>query len=267
VPVQSGSAAEAMALSDRVVVMNRGRVEQIATPQQAYEPPASPFVAHFLGRTNELKGQVSAGVVKIATGSWLKPTAPAGEVTRVVRPEKIALLAPAPDRLSGIVHMRVFRERLRHPGHHRRTATEAGSDAGLRRISQHPRLVAGRGRCCATAGVSPGHVGVKRTHRAALCGGLPMSRNWPLAIAFHAFIVVFMLAPIVVACLVAFTPEGYLSLPVREFSLRWFRAIARYPEFVSAFWKSLWLGALSSALALLVAVPAALAIARSFPRS
>ncbi|MBO0741760.1 MAG: ABC transporter permease [Hyphomicrobiaceae bacterium] len=72
----------------------------------------------------------------------------------------------------------------------------------------------------------------------------------------------FMLAPIVVVCLVAFTPEGYLSLPVRAFSLRWFRAIARYPEFVGAFWTSLWLGALSSALALLVAVPAALAIAR-----
>jgi putative spermidine/putrescine transport system permease protein len=89
-----------------------------------------------------------------------------------------------------------------------------------------------------------------------------MSRNGPLAIAFHTVIVVFMLAPIIVVCLVAFTPEGYLSLPSREFSLRWFRAIARYPEFVGAFWTSLWLGALSSALALLVAVPAALAIAR-----
>jgi len=89
-----------------------------------------------------------------------------------------------------------------------------------------------------------------------------MSRNGPLAIAFHTIIVAFMLAPIIVVCLVAFTPEGYLSLPSREFSLRWFRAIARYPEFVSAFWTSLWLGALSSALALLVAVPAALAIAR-----
>jgi putative spermidine/putrescine transport system permease protein len=89
-----------------------------------------------------------------------------------------------------------------------------------------------------------------------------MSRNGPLAIAFHTFILVFMLAPIVVVCLVAFTPEGYLSLPGRSFSLRWFRAIARYPEFIGAFWTSIWLGALSSALALLAAVPAALAVAR-----
>ena len=48
-----------------------------------------------------------------------------------------------------------------------------------------------------------------------------------------------MLAPIVVVCLVAFTPEGYLSLPTTSFSLRWFRAIARYPEFIHAFWVSL----------------------------
>src|SRR5213075_1975070 len=45
---------EAMALSDRVVVMSRGRVEQVATPNEAYERPASEFVASFLGRTNTL---------------------------------------------------------------------------------------------------------------------------------------------------------------------------------------------------------------------
>ena len=44
--------AEAMALSDRVVVMNHGRAEQIGPPHEAYERPATPFVASFLGRTN-----------------------------------------------------------------------------------------------------------------------------------------------------------------------------------------------------------------------
>jgi putative spermidine/putrescine transport system permease protein len=93
-----------------------------------------------------------------------------------------------------------------------------------------------------------------------------VSRNGPLALTFHALFVTFMLAPIVVVCLVAFTPHGYLSLPVDGFSLRWFRAIARYPEFVNAFWISLWLGAVSSLIALVFAVPAALAIARhQFP--
>jgi putative spermidine/putrescine transport system permease protein len=93
-----------------------------------------------------------------------------------------------------------------------------------------------------------------------------LSRNGPLALVFHALFVLFMIAPIAVVCLVAFTPEGFLSLPTHGFSLRWFQAIARYPEFIRAFITSLWLGALSSLITLLFAVPAALAIARSrFP--
>jgi putative spermidine/putrescine transport system permease protein len=83
-----------------------------------------------------------------------------------------------------------------------------------------------------------------------------------LALVYHALFVAFMLAPILVVCWVAFTPEGFLSFPTDRWSLRWFRAIARYPEFVSAFWRSLWLGSLSSAIAVGFSVPAALAIAR-----
>ena len=89
-----------------------------------------------------------------------------------------------------------------------------------------------------------------------------MSRNGPVALVYHTLFVIFMLAPIVVVCWVAFTPEGFLSFPTTDWSLRWFRAIARYPEFISAFWQSLGLGALSSALAVGFSVPAALAIAR-----
>lgn len=89
-----------------------------------------------------------------------------------------------------------------------------------------------------------------------------MRRNGPLALIFHTVFVIVMVAPILVVCLVAFTPEGFLSLPTNGFSLRWFRTIANYPEFIHAFWVSLGLGALSSFTALLFAVPAALAIAR-----
>ena len=89
-----------------------------------------------------------------------------------------------------------------------------------------------------------------------------MSRNGPLALAYHTLFVAFMLAPILVVCFVAFTPEGYLSFPTDRWSLRWFYAIAQYPVFISAFWRSLWLGAISSAIAVGISVPAALAIAR-----
>src|SRR4029077_5287854 len=86
--------------------------------------------------------------------------------------------------------------------------------------------------------------------------------NGPIALVYHALFVSFMLAPILVVCFVAFTPEGYLSFPTDQWSLRWFYAIGRYSEFISAFWRSLWLGALSSVIAVAFSVPAALAIAR-----
>lgn len=89
-----------------------------------------------------------------------------------------------------------------------------------------------------------------------------MIRNGPAALAFHAAFCVFALAPLAIVCVVAFTPEGYLSLPTRGPSLRWFRAIAGYPEFIAAFGHSLWLGALSATFAVGLSVPAALAIAR-----
>ncbi|MFI5000912.1 MAG: ABC transporter ATP-binding protein [Reyranellales bacterium] len=72
--------AEAMALSDRIVVMNEGRAEQVAAPHEAYERPATAFVANFLGKTNHMNG-----------------------VT--VRPEKVAFAAAG---LAGKVRTRIF---------------------------------------------------------------------------------------------------------------------------------------------------------------
>lgn len=76
----------------------------------------------------------------------------------------------------------------------------------------------------------------------------------------------FMLAPLVVVCLVAFTPENTLSLPTAGFSLRWFSAVFERADFLDAFYNSLKLAALAATLATLIAVPAGLAITRySFP--
>jgi len=89
-----------------------------------------------------------------------------------------------------------------------------------------------------------------------------MTKNGPLALAFNALVIAFMLAPLVVVCVVAFTPENTLTLPTTEFSLRWFRAAFEHPDFMQSFWNSLWLGLASATLATLLAVPAGLAITR-----
>ena len=51
---------EALTMSDRIAVMNRGRIEQLGTPEELYDRPATPFVADFIGTTNLLRGTVEA---------------------------------------------------------------------------------------------------------------------------------------------------------------------------------------------------------------
>lgn len=89
-----------------------------------------------------------------------------------------------------------------------------------------------------------------------------MIRNGPLALVFHALFIGFIIAPLAIVCVVAFTPLGYISIPTDELSLRWFAAILDNPRFISAFWLSLALGLVSSILATALAIPAALAIGR-----
>lgn len=89
-----------------------------------------------------------------------------------------------------------------------------------------------------------------------------MSRNGAFAVAFHTLFVAFMLAPLVVVMWMSLTPSNLLSLPTTSFSLRWFWAILRHNQFIDAFWFSILLGVLSASLAMVLAVPAALALAR-----
>ncbi|HUH95175.1 MAG TPA: ABC transporter permease [Casimicrobiaceae bacterium] len=89
-----------------------------------------------------------------------------------------------------------------------------------------------------------------------------MRVNGPLALAFHALFIAFILAPLAIVCVVSFTPLGYISLPTDGLSLRWFGAILDNPRFIRAFWLSLTLGLVSSLIASALAIPAALAISR-----
>jgi putative spermidine/putrescine transport system ATP-binding protein len=82
---------EALALGDRVGVMSAGRLEQIATPSELYDRPATAFVAEFVGLTNRMKGMASDGVVDVlgARVPLLPGSAGPGAVTALVRPESV----------------------------------------------------------------------------------------------------------------------------------------------------------------------------------
>ena len=87
-------------------------------------------------------------------------------------------------------------------------------------------------------------------------------KNGPVALLFHSLVVAFMLAPLVVVCLVAFTPTDTLAVPWGAYSLRWFRAVFQHSDLVQSFWNSLAVATLAATGSVLLAAPAALAIAR-----
>ncbi len=106
---------EAMSLSDRVVVMQAGRVTQIDKPYALYENPQTPFISTFVGKANLLHGQVKVNEgdcfidmqglkLPVAGGVWAE-----GQALMVsVRPEKILCVAPGTGRLEGTVKARFF---------------------------------------------------------------------------------------------------------------------------------------------------------------
>jgi putative spermidine/putrescine transport system ATP-binding protein len=106
--------AEAMALSDRISVMNAGRIEQVGTPTQVYERPATPFVAGFLGRTNviavEVRTDAAGTAAMIGDARWPLPArVAAGRASATIRPEKISfVLDGGGTGLAGTVRTRVF---------------------------------------------------------------------------------------------------------------------------------------------------------------
>jgi spermidine/putrescine transport system ATP-binding protein len=95
-----------MTMADAIAVMNGGRIEQLGTPAELYERPATAFVAGFLGKSNLLAGTVSGeGRVDLADGTVIHAVTngASGRVSVGVRPEKVALGNGGVNRLSGKV--------------------------------------------------------------------------------------------------------------------------------------------------------------------
>ncbi len=113
---------EAFALSDRIAVLDRGRLQQLGTPEELYDAPTNPFVAAFLGRADFLPATLEsrdgdAALCRLAGGAAWRARIPAadgasaGAAVRVmVRPESLRLVrgGPAADAIPGRVTDRRF---------------------------------------------------------------------------------------------------------------------------------------------------------------
>ncbi|BBZ36074.1 ABC transporter ATP-binding protein [Mycolicibacterium confluentis] len=96
---------EALAIADRVGVMNRGRLEQIAAPVDLYAAPATPFVADFVGLSNRIPARAVNGAVKVL-GAVVPalPGSVSGPGTALVRPEAIDV-TPDPEGDATVVEI------------------------------------------------------------------------------------------------------------------------------------------------------------------
>ncbi len=146
--------AEALTLADRVVLMNKGRIEQVGKPFEMYEQPNGRFSSTFLGKANVFEGRGHAQGV--AVGQLVLPLAGgaiSGEVDYILRPEKL-LFTDANPIVSGRVSARVFlgnhwlyqiqtqlgELQLTHPNSGLPQAGE-GDPVGLTWLAEHAHVV------------------------------------------------------------------------------------------------------------------------------
>ena len=102
---------EAMVMSDRIALLRKGELEQVASPREIYSRPATAYTAQFIGHTNLLRGEVRAGSAHCHSLSW-RIALPDGPALFSLRPENIRLSGSATEtsivRVRGTIERQVF---------------------------------------------------------------------------------------------------------------------------------------------------------------
>lgn len=129
---------EALTMSDTVVVMNGGKIQQIGTPQDIYNEPVNAFVANFIGESNILPGIMHKDyLVEFAGNNFECVDSGFGEmepVDVVIRPEDITLTGPTDDSLNGVVETVTFK------GVHYEMIIKCYSDIWLVHSTKSPKV-------------------------------------------------------------------------------------------------------------------------------
>ncbi len=108
---------EALTMSDRLAVMNHGRIEQIGSPSEVYEQPVSPYIADFLGLSNLMSatvlGRADGGGCVVGLGdhrltAQAGRTEATGQVSVCIRPERVVLNGGGTNTLPGVVDRVVY---------------------------------------------------------------------------------------------------------------------------------------------------------------
>jgi ABC-type Fe3+/spermidine/putrescine transport system ATPase subunit len=96
---------EAMVMSDRIALLRLGKLEQVASPREIYNRPATSYTAQFIGHTNLLRGKVKAGIVRCGSLEW-SAELPNGPALFSLRPENIQVVSADESLLTSVVRFR-----------------------------------------------------------------------------------------------------------------------------------------------------------------
>lgn len=128
---------EAMALGDRIAVMDKGRIAQIGTPEEVYRAPANSFVADFIGTMNRIFGRVENDAL-VFPGGQVNWTGPAPAAGLMFRPEDLKLATPGSGNFIAQVVSAFFL------GDHVRLVLDAGApDLFIARVFERRNFVKG----------------------------------------------------------------------------------------------------------------------------
>ena len=103
---------EALTMSDKVVVMSDGMIQQIGTPEEIYNEPKNAFVADFIGESNIFEGKMAASMTVSFCGAEFPCVDNVPKDTRVdvvVRPEDVVITRPVDGQIRGVVDSAVFK--------------------------------------------------------------------------------------------------------------------------------------------------------------
>lgn len=93
---------EALAISDRIAVMNKGKIEQLDTPREIYNSPKTYFAANFIGKMNFIELQAQEGIVQLGNSSFIIADVGDSKIQTAIRLEDIEITAADPD-VNGII--------------------------------------------------------------------------------------------------------------------------------------------------------------------
>ncbi|HVR85057.1 MAG TPA: ABC transporter ATP-binding protein [Planctomycetota bacterium] len=124
---------EALAMSDRIAVMNQGRVEQVGTPEDIYEQPSTRFTAEFVGAGNFFEGSGDGRTFRTRDGLSFQAAA-SGEAIILVRPEKMKIAAGAglACRVEEVLYQGASRSIILRAGERRLLVEDANDGASAR---------------------------------------------------------------------------------------------------------------------------------------